>query len=234
MGGRGSDGGEGGPSGGEGGGPSGGGGGGGASGSGGTSRAAGGPAPRSLPHRHRRLRPRRMRPATTASGEPAPAWGRDLGPAGVAAKAERAAAPSIEVAQEAMSRADAAMRRAQEVAGSALGGEPPVAADSCRHGVSTGGTGSTAASTAPAAPTINRDTTVNAAAQRLARDLRAIPGIERFGALRLGELDRAGPRPLRTMWRIARDELGEQYGEMTIGEVLDRYGRGGGAPGAQA
>jgi hypothetical protein len=83
-------------------------------------------------------------------------------------------------------------------------------------------------------PPITRETTVNAAAQRLARDLQAIPGIERFGALRLGELDRAGPRPLRTMWRIARGELGDRYGEMTIGEMLDRYGRGGGAPGASA
>ena len=62
--------------------------------------------------------------------------------------------------------------------------------------------------TAPASAGIDRDTTVDVAAQRLARDLAAIPGIERFGALRLGELDRAGPRPLRTMWRIARDELG--------------------------
>ena len=79
-----------------------------------------------------------------------------------------------------------------------------------------------------------RETTVNAAAQRLARDLRAIPGIERFGALRLAELDRSGPRPLRTMWRIARDELGERYGQLTIGEVLDRYGRGGPTAGGTA
>jgi hypothetical protein len=83
-------------------------------------------------------------------------------------------------------------------------------------------------------PAVSRETTVNAAAQRLARDLRAIPGIERFGALRLGELDRAGPRPLRTMWRIARDQLGDRYGEMTIGEILDRFGRGAGGPGASA
>jgi flotillin len=111
-------------------------------------------------------------------------------------------APTMEEAQAAMARADEAMQRAREATGAALGGEP-----------------------------LNRDTTINAAAQRLARDLQAIPGIERFGALRLGELDRAGPRPLRTMWRIARGELGERYGEMTIGEVLDRYGRTGGAPG---
>ena len=78
------------------------------------------------------------------------------------------------------------------------------------------------------------DTTVNVAAQRLARDLQAIPGIERFGRSASAELDRTGPRPLRTMWRIARSELGERYGEMTIGEVLDRYGPGDGTSGGSS
>jgi flotillin len=87
-----------------------------------------------------------------------------------------------------------------------------------------------AARSVPAAAGVTRDTTVNVAAQRLARDLAAIPGIERFGSLRLGDLDTSGPRPLRTMWRLARHELAANYGEMTIGEIVDRYaGRGGGA-----
>ena len=71
---------------------------------------------------------------------------------------------------------------------------------------------------------ITRDTTVDDAANRLANDLRAIPGIERFGAVKLAELERTGPRPLRTMWRIAREQLDEQYGELTIGELLEMYG----------
>ena len=108
-----------------------------------------------------------------------------------------------------MARVDATLRDARQATAAALG------------------------NAAREASTDARETTVNAAAQRLARDLRAIPGIERFGGLRLAELDRSGPRPLRTMWRIARDELGERYGQLTIGEVLDRYGRGGG-PTAQA
>ena len=87
-----------------------------------------------------------------------------------------------------------------------------------------------AARSVPAATGLTRDTTVNVAAQRLARDLAAIPGIERFGSLKLGDLDTAGPRPLRTMWRLARHELAANYGQMTIGEIVDRYaGRGGGA-----
>ena len=78
----------------------------------------------------------------------------------------------------------------------------------------------------PASADITRETTVDDAATRLAADLRAVPGIERFAAVRLGELDRSGPRPLRTMWRIAREQLDERYGQMTIGELIERYGSG--------
>jgi hypothetical protein len=111
-----------------------------------------------------------------------------------------------------MARVDESFRKAGESTAQALRSAPAAAA---------GATG------------ITRDTTVNVAAQRLARDLAAIPGIVRFGAIKLGELDRAGPRPLRTMWRIARGQLADRYGEMTIDDLVDRFGRGSG-PSAQA
>jgi hypothetical protein len=111
--------------------------------------------------------------------------------------------------REALSRADSAIREAGEAASAGL-------------------------RSLPAEAGITRDTTINVAAQRLARDLAAIPGIERFGALRLGELDRAGPRPLRTMWRVARAQLAERYGDMTIGEIVDRYRSQGGSSGTHA
>ena len=71
---------------------------------------------------------------------------------------------------------------------------------------------------------MTRDTTVEEAATRLANDLAAVPGIERFGTMRLADLDTTGPRPLRTMWRVAREDLASTYGQLTIGEVIDRYG----------
>jgi flotillin len=154
-------------------------------------------------------------PAAGSEAAATPAWGQPPARSATPPPATPPPATTMDAAQEAMSRADAAMRRASEATTAAAKAPAPTAA------------------ARPANAPIGRDTTVNAAAQRLARDLSAIPGIERFGALRLGELDRAGPRPLRTMWRIAREQLGERYGEMTIGEVLDRYGRGG-SPGAQA
>jgi hypothetical protein len=55
-------------------------------------------------------------------------------------------------------------------------------------------------------------------------------------ALPLQELDGTGPRPLRTMWRVAREQLDDRYGLLTVGEVLDRYEnrRGGTGTGASA
>ena len=78
----------------------------------------------------------------------------------------------------------------------------------------------------PQSVEILREATVNEAAQRLAADLRVVPGIDRFASVRLAELERAGPRPLRTIWRVARDQLDERFGQLTIGELIDRYGSG--------
>jgi flotillin len=107
------------------------------------------------------------------------------------------------------------------------------AASATASSVATTGRTDTAAGPATPAPGIGarpqvadvtRDTTVEEAATRLANDLRAVPGIERFGGMRLADLDTSGPRPLRTMWRVARQELASTYGQMTIGEVIDQYG----------
>ena len=78
----------------------------------------------------------------------------------------------------------------------------------------------------PASAGITRDTTLDEAALRLATDLRAIPGIERFTETRLSDLERGGPRPLRTMWRVSREQLDQRYGQLTIGELIERYGGG--------
>ncbi len=205
-------------------------------GSGGPGGGRGGSGGGSSPSRGRSTRAARQGdaaadPAAAASAASSPtpvavepAWGArppTPPPAPVTVAATPTAPPATQptadepttkdAAEAALGRADAAMRRASEATAGALASTPPLVE-----------------------LPVSRDTTVNAAAQRLARDLQAIPGIERFGALRLGELDRAGPRPLRTMWRIARDQLGERYGEMTIGEVLDRYGRGDGSAGGRA
>ena len=75
----------------------------------------------------------------------------------------------------------------------------------------------------PATAGLSRNSTVEEAAGALAGDLMRVPGIRRFADIRLAELDRTGPRPLRTMWRIARDRLERDYGQLTIGEIINRY-----------
>jgi hypothetical protein len=153
--------------------------------------------------------------------------------AGVGAATQTAASASGEVApprfetpeaiDAALADADRAIRAASTTAGSAATAATPrtdTAAGPARPAVSG----------RPQSADITRETTVDEAAQRLAADLLAVPGIERFAGVQLETLDRAGPRPLRTMWRVARDQLGDRVGSMTIGEVIDRYGdatRGG-------
>jgi flotillin len=70
---------------------------------------------------------------------------------------------------------------------------------------------------------ITEQTTLSDSATRLAEELIRIPGIERFGGTRLRDLERSGPRTLRTLWGAARQELSSRYGDITIGTLLDAY-----------
>jgi flotillin len=127
---------------------------------------------------------------------------------------------AVTTAQQTADRARAAIERATAAAPAAT---PPTAPRPSR-----------ASTPAPSGlDTIGRDMTVDQAASALADELMRIPGIQRFGDMRLRDLDATGPRPLRTMWRIARDQLDSRYGDLTIGQVIDQYrGQGGVSAGA--
>ncbi|HEX4897349.1 MAG TPA: hypothetical protein VFV53_03215, partial [Candidatus Limnocylindrales bacterium] len=183
-----------------------------------------------------------------AAPSPAPATGAEARPAAEAAESaaeEAGSGPPIDAtaafarASEAISRAGRSTLAAADAAtGPAVG--TPVVPPPATATAATPATAVTPAAAAPAAPAtlpavagLGRESTLDDAAAALAGDLRAVPGIERFGRMRLADLDRTGPRPLRTMWRIARDRLDERYGELTIGEIIDRY-RGTGGTSASA
>jgi hypothetical protein len=83
-----------------------------------------------------------------------------------------------------------------------------------------------AAGSALGAAGLSEESTLDEAAVQLAEELRRIPGIERFGGTRLSDLERSGPRTLRTLWGAARGQLQASYGDVTIGMLLDRYERG--------
>jgi len=77
---------------------------------------------------------------------------------------------------------------------------------------------------------LDESSTLSETAQRLAEELIRIPGIERFGGTRLRDLERSGPRTLRTLWGASREELSARYGDVTIGMLLDEYSKEHGGP----
>lgn len=73
---------------------------------------------------------------------------------------------------------------------------------------------------APPPPTA-KATEIPAVVRVLAEQLRGVPAVERFAGLRLADLERLGPRPLRDLWRRVAGEVPERYAGMTIGELLE-------------
>ena len=142
---------------------------------------------------------------SSGQGSPGPAWGAPPPSSSPGEAPPRFETPAA--VDAALADADAAIRRAGQTADRAL-------------------TDTAAGPARPASADITRDMALDEAASRLANDLRGVPGVERFALLRLEELERTGPRPMRAMWRIARDRLAERYGQLTIGEFIDRA-RGG-------
>jgi flotillin len=85
------------------------------------------------------------------------------------------------------------------------------------------------ADAAASAAGLSEASTLNESAVRLVEELRRIPGIERFRGTQLKDLEQSGPRTLRSLWSVARDDLQARYGDVTIGTLLDAYEKGGGA-----
>jgi flotillin len=170
--------------------------------------------------------PRREPPA--AATEPGPGASSMTTPAQRPAvpgsQAPAAAAPAtVQSAVEALERST---RQAQAVVDRATAGAAPATTPATNP--------ATASRSRPATTGLDRASTLEQAAGALADDLLRVPGIRRFADIRLEDLDRAGPRPLRTVWRIARDRLQQDYGQLTIGEIIDRYRGGGGSTAASA
>ena len=155
------------------------------------------------------------------------------------AETSETAEPAAETAERAQAEVGAAMDAAVSAVGQSA--ERARAAVDRAIGPATPSSAATGASSTARATTstsaaggVTRETTLDEAAQALADDLMRIPGIQRFGDMRLADLETSGPRPLRTMWRIARDRLRRDYGDLTIGEIIDRYRGGGGGVSAGA
>src|SRR3989475_477296 len=60
-------------------------------------------------------------------------------------------------------------------------------------------------------------------AKWLADQLRRVPDIQVYDALRLADLESRGPVAARGVWATAREVLAKEYGTVTIGDLLKRF-----------
>ena len=61
-------------------------------------------------------------------------------------------------------------------------------------------------------------------AQWTADQLRQVPTIELFSTLKLQTLVDHGPPKAEAIWHTAQAALGRDYGDMTVGDLLKRFG----------
>jgi flotillin len=83
------------------------------------------------------------------------------------------------------------------------------------------------AQTKPGAPAVTaRPSEGNVAqwARWLAQQLKQIPQIQLFGAIKLSSLADRGPAQAQAIWHTAETVLGKDYGDMTVAELLQRFG----------
>jgi flotillin len=57
----------------------------------------------------------------------------------------------------------------------------------------------------------------------MADQLRQVPNIQIYDALRLADLADKGPAPARLVWQTAQAVLAKDYGSMTVGDLLKRF-----------
>jgi flotillin len=81
--------------------------------------------------------------------------------------------------------------------------------------------GKVAAAAAKVAPS---DGNLQQWAKWLADQLRRVPDIQVYDALRLADLESRGPAAARGVWLTAKEALAKDYGKVTIGDLLQRFG----------
>ncbi len=68
-----------------------------------------------------------------------------------------------------------------------------------------------------------RDGTVKQWAKWMADQLRQVPDIKSYGQVRLKDLAEKGPAAAKGMWATARDALAQDYGNLTVEELLTQF-----------
>jgi flotillin len=68
-----------------------------------------------------------------------------------------------------------------------------------------------------------RDGNIKQWARWMADQLRQVPDIKNYGTVRLKDLAEQGPAAARGMWGTAREALSEQYGDVTVDDLLKQF-----------
>jgi flotillin len=133
--------------------------------------------------------------------------------------AEREAAAKA-AAEEAAAKAQADTERVKEAAekaGAVAAQQVKETTDKAWAVVPQAKGAGTAAKTAPGSANLKQW------AKWLSDQLHRVPDIEVYDALRLSDLETKGPAAARAVWATAKTVLNEEYGKVTIGDLLAQY-----------
>jgi hypothetical protein len=68
-----------------------------------------------------------------------------------------------------------------------------------------------------------RDANIKQWARWMADQLRQVPDIKNYGKVRLKDLAVQGPTAARGMWGTAREALSDEYGDLTVDDLLAQF-----------
>jgi flotillin len=153
------------------------------------------------------------------------------------ARAAEAAAHAESVAEEAETKAAADVQKAAVAADKAAGAaaKASAAADAKATAVAAkltaaGAVGTTAWGTVPQSKPGATAASVSPSEGNLAQwgrwmadQLRQVPNIQLYDALRLADLADKGPAPARAVWKTAQAVLEKDYGTVTVADLLKRF-----------
>ena len=144
-----------------------------------------------------------------------------------AAKAEAAAHEAQAKAAADLEKAAEEAAKAQAVAGALKAAGAQKVASTAEKVVGAAQPWAEVAQTKPGGPAVTAGPSEGNVAQWarwLAQQLKQIPQIQLFGAIKLSSLADRGPAQAQAIWHTAEAVLGKDYGDMTVAELLQRFG----------
>jgi flotillin len=129
-----------------------------------------------------------------------------------AAEAAAAKAAADEAVAKAVAEAEHAKAAAEKTMAAAEQAKPAAAVTTAE-----------AKAAAAVARVSRRDANIKQWARWMADQLRQVPDIKNYGEVRLKDLATQGPAAARSMWGTAREALSDEYGDLTVDDLLAQF-----------